>query len=1190
MSTPLSPKKFSPTSPMNLSISSHHLLSKNGNRMTKSCENITINQTSKSTPVTPELPNSYLGNAIPFTTKVSQGKTSSSLINEMETRNGLTFNSPRETWKVSRPNFATVRKYENRKVILEGDVVKYATLEGLIDYVISEQCDEEMRDTFIYTFGCVSEQNIVLKRLYDKYVDNIGTSSILTTISRIIEKWVNQMWNGCGNETIHILQSFISLYNLSGDTIAEHKLQDGLERKEFITTIVEEPAGTGMSLFTSIPNFLLLDPLMISRQITLIEWEMFKAIKPPELYAWNKKDKEINSPNIFNFVHHFNSMNDVFVRLLLNAPDVSNRVSIAKQILEVGNGFIMLNNFNGVMEIASAFSKASIHRLRLTKRFLGEDGNCIFDKLEEITQNSNNFKNLRECHRKAVGATLPYLGMFLTDLLFTEDMTSSAVSAFESVQNKTETVLINLDKCRTLSKVVKTIVQYQQTPYLIKRSKEICEYIEGLIQDPLMGDEEQFKMSQEKESREFICKCNGLNLQKVYEFEHQRKYSLIHILNGNKSEEKLLPREVILWVLLPADEESYNYPIKIKVSLDTQIKNIVKELREESYEFVLAPTKLLQVGATLPSKCTVEEVLLQTENYRNDPEDFFAVYSRIDAVSLLFVCKKGSPQFMLKYKTNVDPSKPLAHAIPSLVHLFRTKDDEFGFLQLDNKCKAIQWINPFATASLCCDLSKLLVIPVQYLSIPKNKLLKRCVPHPLNDTLIHVLTCSGYNSNQFQSKSSFVTYTVVYSDGFLFFYKIKRKPSLILNVGYYQLRLVFNPKTKTPSILLTKAIQITNQAKDVPTYALLTDDIENTMRWYHTFCGDCLSNGKKRMLGMDIDEVESGLYECLIDSLYLSPKLACNQELFDINLMSKMEIINDYEENQNVYSFTIKELSQILIVCLDLLPSPFINDIPNQLVDVDVIEFNSTRKKRIAIGIAKVMMKWCDRRIKLLDKVSCTLAKAYLGDRNKTKEINELLPKIEKLTIPIDENKEKRRRECLTISILNEENLKLLQDTISEILIELSGIRIIEEGQIGNKQVRNKYMKHMNKDSCRQTMNLDSSGIPDNMIKVIFKSEEDEGDEPIIDETINEVDSIVSEPIPQLGFENEFLCNFHETLNQTNPNFGSFKNSLDLFKLHSLPSSSISINTFKRTKDMESPRQTALKGLLIKRNKPLLLP
>jgi hypothetical protein len=61
-------------------------------------------------------------------------------------------------------------------------------------------------------------------------------------------------------------------------------------------------------------------------------------------------------------------MNDMFVRLLLEAPDTTNRVYVAKHILEIGKGFLQLNNFNGIMEIMSTFSKASIHRLNLTKK------------------------------------------------------------------------------------------------------------------------------------------------------------------------------------------------------------------------------------------------------------------------------------------------------------------------------------------------------------------------------------------------------------------------------------------------------------------------------------------------------------------------------------------------------------------------------------------------------------------------------------------------------------------------------------------------------------------------------------------------------------------------------------------------------------------------------------------------------
>jgi son of sevenless-like protein len=48
----------------------------------------------------------------------------------------------------------------------------------------------------------------------------------------------------------------------------------------------------------------------IARQLTIIEYNLYKTIKPWEFFnqSWTKKDKEILSPNILNMIKRFNKV------------------------------------------------------------------------------------------------------------------------------------------------------------------------------------------------------------------------------------------------------------------------------------------------------------------------------------------------------------------------------------------------------------------------------------------------------------------------------------------------------------------------------------------------------------------------------------------------------------------------------------------------------------------------------------------------------------------------------------------------------------------------------------------------------------------------------------------------------------------------------------------------------------------
>lgn len=82
--------------------------------------------------------------------------------------------------------------------------------------------------------------------------------------------------------------------------------------------------------------------------------------------AWMKNDKNSRAPHILLMTKRFNDVSRLVASEILRRPSLTARVAAIEKWAAVADISRCLHNFNGVLQICSAFTNSSVFRLKKT--------------------------------------------------------------------------------------------------------------------------------------------------------------------------------------------------------------------------------------------------------------------------------------------------------------------------------------------------------------------------------------------------------------------------------------------------------------------------------------------------------------------------------------------------------------------------------------------------------------------------------------------------------------------------------------------------------------------------------------------------------------------------------------------------------------------------------------------------------
>lgn len=370
-------------------------------------------------------------------------------------------------------------------------VVRGGTLDALVRKLVT--ADKGFVDTFLMTFRSFTSAAGLFDALAGVFGQNIGQGADMERtrlkILAIFKIWVDKFYHDW-EESPSLLERYTSWLNHQVAPVhdkASVQLLDAARRRSTRSLIApmgshsqfDEPAPKPMVPVFGIGCLTDIDDVELARQICLVESRLFRAITPKEFLgkAWEGRDKEEVAPNLCAFIAHFNRVGALVATTVLGAAEENRRVMAIEYWSRVAQKLFELSNFNALMEIVGGLGSCAVARLSRTWANVSRKERQGWEKLCAIMSPQRSFASYRAAIRSAQPPLVPYLGIFMQDMVFIEDGNPDSLKGHPAEY-------INFHKRRLMAEIIQEIQQHQQASYNFVQVDEVVEFVDQHAVEP----------------------------------------------------------------------------------------------------------------------------------------------------------------------------------------------------------------------------------------------------------------------------------------------------------------------------------------------------------------------------------------------------------------------------------------------------------------------------------------------------------------------------------------------------------------------------------------------------------------------------------------------------------------------------------------------------------------------------------
>ncbi|KAL9655979.1 hypothetical protein ABK040_007600 [Willaertia magna] len=419
--------------------------------------------------------------------------------------------------------------------IFVGDLPKTIGLNRLILLMTDPYAPSILEDIFWFTYRSVLKPKVVLQKLIERFeVPSIKSDDLVftdvervyynTTIAQGIKRkvlltlsrWVKNYYFDFEQKMITVLEEFIQKVDkkikgegsisflcnnidLGLSNIVEqikhvmkkndrhYEWQKAKDFSSLFTLILNKKARLSITMKKEL-NILEMPVKEIAEQLTFMDNVIYNEIKFSELLdqSWMKEKRKHQAPNLLSNVGFFNKISNWVCVSILSEENQMRRVRILRKMLHLLGALHEMNSFNLAMAVSGGLGETSVHRLTNTwdeieEKTLEIQHNCL-----EFTSPKGNYKQFRaatnECFVSGKSC-VPYIGIYLKDLVFTDDGNPAFVDG-----------KINFTKCINTYAIMFQVLRFQGRNYNIEPNPDFIKEI-LTFDDKKYSEDARYEMS-----------------------------------------------------------------------------------------------------------------------------------------------------------------------------------------------------------------------------------------------------------------------------------------------------------------------------------------------------------------------------------------------------------------------------------------------------------------------------------------------------------------------------------------------------------------------------------------------------------------------------------------------------------------------------------------------------------------------